>query len=73
MEGVGIADMAPTILRLCGVQPPEEFDGKTIDPVAQTTEYVAIAATHRQPGERVYGDAEEGEIAARLSALGYLE
>jgi predicted AlkP superfamily phosphohydrolase/phosphomutase len=73
LQGLQIADLAPTILNLCGVQPLEEFDGKTIDPVAQTSQYLTVAGGRRQIGERVYEDTEEDEIAARLSALGYLQ
>ena len=73
LPGVRIADMAPTILDLCGVEAPADFDGKTINGVAQTTQDLAMPAAQRQRGEEFYGEAEEGEIAARLGALGYLE
>ena len=73
VRGVRIADMAPTILDLCNVQVPAEFDGKTVQSVAQPSQDPAMPAALRQRGEEFYGEAEEGEIAARLSALGYLE
>lgn len=73
VRGLHIADMAPTILDLCNVQVPAEFDGKTVQSVAQPSQDPAMPAALRQRGEEYYGEAEEGEIAARLSALGYLE
>ncbi len=73
LRGVQIADMTPTILDLCGVQSSAEFDGKTVAAVAQTNQRPLKPVVPRQGDERVYGEAEEGEIAARLRALGYLE
>jgi predicted AlkP superfamily phosphohydrolase/phosphomutase len=72
VQGIDIADMAPTILELCGVQPPAEFDGKTVCGVAQMSQGPSPAVAGRPPGERVYTAAEEHEIAERLTHLGYL-
>ncbi len=73
IEGVRMADMAPTILDLCGVHLSAEFDGKTITAVAQTSESPFKPVMSGRGHERPYGEAEEGEIAARLRALGYLQ
>jgi predicted AlkP superfamily phosphohydrolase/phosphomutase len=72
VEGVRMVDMAPTILTLCNISPPAEFDGVTIRTVVGTKKPPVFAAAG-EVRERGYGDAEEGEIASRLSAMGYLE
>jgi len=72
LDGVRMADMAPTILSRCGVSAPSEFDGITIQTVVGTNRPLKFSGAD-PPGESTYGDAEEGEIAARLSAMGYLE
>jgi len=73
IDGVGIADMAPTIMRLCGVKPPADFDGRTLNCVVSPIQYPLGPVAGGNHGERMYGDTEEREIAARLSALGYLQ
>jgi predicted AlkP superfamily phosphohydrolase/phosphomutase len=66
-----IADMAATILALCGLRPPADFDGQTLDLVMGSSR--GSTETHAVDGcEQYYGRADEEEIAARLSALGYL-
>lgn len=70
--GVQIADMAPTILDACGVAPPAEFDGRTVASVVIAEKWPAARVAAPQH-ERAYGRAEEDEIAARLTELGYLQ
>jgi predicted AlkP superfamily phosphohydrolase/phosphomutase len=71
IEGVQMADMAATVLTVCNVSPPAEFDGVTIQGVVGTKKPLVFPAADPSC-ERCYGDAEEGEIASRLSAMGYL-
>ena len=70
---VHIADMAPTILDACEVEPPAEFDGRTVCAVVRPTQEVVTWSAGLVGHERVYGAAEEGELAARLVDLGYLQ
>jgi predicted AlkP superfamily phosphohydrolase/phosphomutase len=72
ISGVRMADMAPTILSQCGVSGASEFDGITIQTVVGTKRPLKFSSADPPP-EWSYGNAEEGEIAARLSAMGYLE
>jgi predicted AlkP superfamily phosphohydrolase/phosphomutase len=72
IRGVRMVDMAPTILAQCDLASPSEFDGVTIQTVVGTEE-PPKSVGNGQVRERSYGDAEELEIAARLSAMGYLE
>jgi predicted AlkP superfamily phosphohydrolase/phosphomutase len=73
VAGAQIADMAATILSLCGLQPPAEFDGRIIDPVICSGRYSMNSVTPQEGSDWQYTRAEGSEIAARLSALGYLE
>ncbi len=73
LEGVHIADMAPTILDLCGVQPPAGFDGKAITRAAGSAGRAAWQEEGTAGTELHYRDDEEREIAARLDAMGYLQ
>lgn len=69
VEGTVIADMAPTVLSLCGVEPPV-CDGRL-------PSFVAPGRLYASPGgrqeEAYYDAAESAEIARRLTALGYLQ
>jgi predicted AlkP superfamily phosphohydrolase/phosphomutase len=69
-----IVDVLPTLLALGGVPVPTGLDGQPI--VAALAAAVSYAPdTLPAPCEppRVYDPAEEGDVAARLAALGYLE
>ena len=68
-----IADMAPTILRLCGIDPPAGLDGRGLDGVAVPSSETETSKRDPLISEHPYDPAEEREISARLSALGYLE
>jgi len=72
-DGVHIADMAPTILAACQVPSAAEFDGVTVSAVVSQKGEALTAGTASVQDEWVYGSSEEGEIAARLVDLGYLQ
>ncbi len=65
-----IEDMGATILELCGVAVPSEFDGRSV--LARRAGDTASASTVYAPVRVDYTEAEEREIEARLAALGYL-
>jgi predicted AlkP superfamily phosphohydrolase/phosphomutase len=69
---VAIADMAPTILRVCGVDPPAGLDGRALDGVPVPSFETESPETEPLASERPYNPAQESEISARLAALGYL-
>jgi predicted AlkP superfamily phosphohydrolase/phosphomutase len=73
LEGVRMVDMAPTILDLCAVDPPEKFDGVTVRSIVSPKQRASKnAGFSPQRTEQVYGQKEEAEIASRLEDLGYL-
>jgi hypothetical protein len=72
LSGCGIADMAPTILALCDVPIPDDWDGRLLSCVAQRTDPGSYAAVTRGE-ERHYSAAEEACLEQRLVQLGYLE
>jgi len=71
-EGARIEDAAATILSLCGIESPKEFDGRTLSLGVDVTECLGREPT-TPLSERGYEPREEAEIAARLADLGYLE
>lgn len=73
VNGASIADMAPTLLALCGLQPPPDLDGRVL--FGDDSDISAApAGTEAGLGvPQAYSPAEEREIAARLGALGYLD
>ena len=72
LRGCGIADMAPTILALCDVAIPDDWDGRLLSCVAQRAEQGPYAAVGRVEG-RTYSAAEEACLEHRFVQLGYLE
>jgi predicted AlkP superfamily phosphohydrolase/phosphomutase len=73
LQGAQIADMAPTILTLCGVQPPDDWDGRAL-PCVESPGWDTAAGSEEQLPEPIgYGEADEREIEQRLAQLGYLE
>ncbi len=68
-----MADLAPTILQLCGIDPPPGLDGRALLAPASPRLQPLSAKPASASAEHVYGPAEEHEIAARLTALGYLQ
>jgi len=75
--GVGIADIAPTLLAFAGVEIPASMDGSVIegilpDGLAARRAVSAPALTVTGP-EQPYDGEQEREVAERLAALGYLD
>jgi predicted AlkP superfamily phosphohydrolase/phosphomutase len=69
----GIADMAPTILALCGVPVPTGLDGRVLpclnEPVAAGEPWASTAPCN---SETAYTPEQERQIERRLQALGYI-
>jgi predicted AlkP superfamily phosphohydrolase/phosphomutase len=57
-QGLSLFDIAPTILRLLGTEPPQGMGRNTIKDGGG--------------GDTVYSEEEEAELARRLEDLGYL-
>jgi predicted AlkP superfamily phosphohydrolase/phosphomutase len=71
--GACITDMAPTILSMCGLQPPADWDGRTLACV-QTENAQGMDFSRDSDGEEsYYEDAEEALLQQRLTDLGYFE
>ena len=77
-EGVAIADLAPTLLTLTGLDVPPWMDG--VIPEGLRPAGAAASPRGRRPPpppasgmQQPYGPDEEREVAARLAALGYLD
>jgi predicted AlkP superfamily phosphohydrolase/phosphomutase len=71
VDGANIADMAPSILSLCGLPIPAQWDGRPLPclaagPSSRGTDDVSADA------EVTYGPAEEADLQRRLAQLGYL-
>lgn len=77
MEGTRIIDLAPIILHVMGMPIPHDVDGRVLgDVLAPESEAARREVTFRSSeaqGDDSYTEEDEAEIAARLSALGYLE
>jgi len=78
IDGVGIADLAPTLLALLGIEIPGFMDGRVVEAMLREGIVVrragAVASDEGPPqGERPYDAAEERDVARRLAALGYLD
>ena len=69
--GAAMADMAPTVLALCGVGVPSGWDGR---PLRCLSGAPAAAAAVDEPmtAESVYDDEQEERLRRRLEDLGYL-
>jgi arylsulfatase A-like enzyme len=76
-EGSGIADLAPTLLALAGIDVPGWMDGQVMADLLPEGIVVRRADGPDPPraagGESHYGPEQEREIAARLAALGYVD
>jgi predicted AlkP superfamily phosphohydrolase/phosphomutase len=71
--GACIMDMAPTILSVCGMEPPADWDGRTLACVqAKNVERVDFSRDSNGE-ESYYGEAEEALLQQRLTELGYFE
>lgn len=72
LSGCAIADMAPTILALCDVSIPDDWDGRLLSCVTRVAQHGPYAVGAAQQGRR-YSAAEEACLEQRLVRLGYLE
>lgn len=71
VSGVQIADMAPTILALCGVAAPADWDGRTLASL-RGADLHPVAVGDWRRAERDYDDAASADLQRRLEQLGYL-
>ena len=74
IPAVEILDVVPTLLALGGLAVPEELDGRPIEVALQASAPLVadpVPAPATPPID--YGAAEERDVRARLTALGYLE
>ncbi len=71
VAGAQIADMAPTILALCGVAAPADWDGRTLASL-RDADLHPVAVGDWQRAERDYDDAASADLERRLTQLGYL-
>jgi len=74
LQAADIVDVLPTLLALTGVPVPAGLDGHPIQAALTIAPSFAPEAARACGGRpRPYPESEEGDIAARLMALGYLE
>lgn len=71
VHGAHIADLAPTILALCDVAAPDDWDGRPLAALRGAPPSAGVAAPWQQP-EVDYGEAESADLQRRLEQLGYL-
>ncbi|MBX3027532.1 alkaline phosphatase family protein [bacterium] len=71
VDGAGIADLAPTIMALCGVAPPSDWDGHTLAAL-RAAPLAPVAPAACAPVERDYDAAAAADLQRRLEQLGYL-
>jgi len=71
LAGAQIADMAPSILSLCGLPSPDRWDGRPLPCVGRVGGEAAATRDHAGR-EMTYGAAAEADLRQRLEQLGYL-
>ncbi len=69
-RSAGILDMAPTILSLCGMVPPEWMEGSSVLQPAERRAW--LPEVPWEGPEQVYGAGDEVVLEERLRALGYI-
>jgi hypothetical protein len=78
LEGAQIADLAPTILALLGVEIPHHMDGRVLEDAFEAGAIEPMWGAPEPPatasGEDSFdlSEEEQAEIAARLRGLGYV-
>jgi predicted AlkP superfamily phosphohydrolase/phosphomutase len=79
IEGIGLADIAPTTLHLLGLEIPRSMDGRVLQELCEPeyqqshpARFASEAETVDSVSEGVYSDEDEAEIEGRLRSLGYL-
>ncbi len=71
VDGAQIADMAPTVMALCDVPAPADWDGRALAALRRGPLSPAAPANWTQP-ESDYGADETADLQRRLELLGYL-
>lgn len=71
VDGAWIADMAPTVMALCGVAAPADWDGRAVTAL-RGAPLATGAAPAWSADEADYDDAATAELQRRLELLGYL-
>ena len=76
VEKAGILDIAPTVLRLFGIPPPDDMDGKALEGIftedAVVEEREALTAFSKRAPEIDLDEEDKALIEARLRRLGYI-
>jgi predicted AlkP superfamily phosphohydrolase/phosphomutase len=72
VDGAWIGDLAPTMLALCGVPAPADWDGHVL-PCVTTAARAGAPPLYQPPAETPYATGEEACVQDRLVQLGYLE
>ena len=71
VDGAQIADLAPTIMALCGVAAADDWDGRTLAALRRGA--LAAATPSDWTGvESDYDEAASADLQRRLEQLGYL-
>jgi predicted AlkP superfamily phosphohydrolase/phosphomutase len=82
IDDADITDVAPTILHLNNITPPENMDGKVLTQIfnkefesTEKTEQSTsqLNSTEKEPEEEYYNQEEEDIVKERLKSLGYLD
>lgn len=71
VDGAHIADLAPTVLALCGVAAPGDWDGRALTALRAGAATAAPSGDWTAP-ELDYDEAEAADLQRRLERLGYL-
>jgi predicted AlkP superfamily phosphohydrolase/phosphomutase len=76
IQGIGIADMAPTLLQLAGCRTPRGLDGRVIERLFDEPPNIAYFDDETDAGASAglpYDKKEAELVAGKLRGLGYLE
>ena len=72
ISGAHIADLAPTILALCGVSVPANWDGRLLPCIPPYGVPRPLGVGDSETGEQPYDATQEADLKRRLQELGYL-
>ena len=72
VDGAHIADMAPTVLALCGVAAPADWDGRALAALRGEASVTTESASAWTAREVDYDAAQAADLQRRLELLGYL-
>ena len=73
VRGAAIWDMAPTVLSLCAVPVPADWDGRVLSCVTDPGARAEAPSDEIGSAEHPYDAGEEACLKERLERLGYLE